>query len=233
EREQALAMNVGSQATSRAPIPTPEELGVSKFSADPISSAGRSSTGSVTSPTSMASRTPTASTRSDDRSRSASTGGKAGVLAVHEIEVGDSYWVLAKKYYGDGRLHPAIQKANAEIRFHPGNKVSIPSLTDAEREAVLGSLESAGSSEGRSTTTSADAPRRESGARSASSQPASPPASDKKGEVYKVKKGDTLTGIAKRFYGDATKWPLIEDANEDVRFLGLQAGMEIVIPTAK
>ncbi len=32
---------------------------------------------------------------------------------------------------------------------------------------------------------------------------------------YTVKKGDTLGGIAKSFYGSATKWRIIRDANKD------------------
>jgi nucleoid-associated protein YgaU len=36
-----------------------------------------------------------------------------------------------------------------------------------------------------------------------------------KGRTYKVRKGDTLSGIAKRFYGDANDYHLIYDANRD------------------
>ena len=34
--------------------------------------------------------------------------------------------------------------------------------------------------------------------------------------TYVVVKGDTLSGIAKREYGDANKWPTIYEANKDV-----------------
>jgi len=34
-------------------------------------------------------------------------------------------------------------------------------------------------------------------------------------KVYVVKSGDTLSAIAKRFYGDAEKWPNIYNANRD------------------
>jgi nucleoid-associated protein YgaU len=36
---------------------------------------------------------------------------------------------------------------------------------------------------------------------------------DKEDWTYTVVPGDTLSGIAKRFYGDATKWPEIQKAN--------------------
>lgn len=35
-------------------------------------------------------------------------------------------------------------------------------------------------------------------------------------EFYVIEKGDTLSGIAKRFYGDANKYPLIFEANREV-----------------
>ena len=36
------------------------------------------------------------------------------------------------------------------------------------------------------------------------------------GRTYVVVKGDTLSGIAKREYGNASKWPTIYEANKDV-----------------
>ena len=33
---------------------------------------------------------------------------------------------------------------------------------------------------------------------------------------YEIQKGDTLSAIAKRFYGDATEWRRIHEANRDV-----------------
>jgi len=34
-------------------------------------------------------------------------------------------------------------------------------------------------------------------------------------QTYEVKSGDSLSKIAKRYYGDATKWPRIYQANRD------------------
>jgi len=35
-------------------------------------------------------------------------------------------------------------------------------------------------------------------------------------EYYEIQSGDTLSGIAKRYYGDASKYPQIFDANREV-----------------
>ena len=55
----------------------------------------------------------------------------------------------------------------------------------------------------------------------------------KTGVTYTVKKGDTLWAIAKRFYGDGSKWPTIYNANKKV--IGgnpnlIRPGQVLVIP---
>jgi nucleoid-associated protein YgaU len=45
-----------------------------------------------------------------------------------------------------------------------------------------------------------------------SSTAPSPPGTE---STYVVRKGDTLSGIAKHHYGDAGKWPKIFEANRD------------------
>lgn len=47
------------------------------------------------------------------------------------------------------------------------------------------------------------------------SKPKSSANTPKVGRTYTVKKGDSLWAIAKRYYGDGTKWPRIYDANRN------------------
>jgi nucleoid-associated protein YgaU len=63
-----------------------------------------------------------------------------------------------------------------------------------------------------------------------SATPAAPAATE-----YEIKSGDSLSAIAKRFYGDATQWRKIYDANRDV--MGddpdkIYPGQKITIPNA-
>jgi len=44
----------------------------------------------------------------------------------------------------------------------------------------------------------------------------SPPAENPYTQTYVVQKGDTLSKIAKQFYGDASLYPQIFEANRDV-----------------
>ena len=50
--------------------------------------------------------------------------------------------------------------------------------------------------------------------------------------TYKVKKGDTLWGISKKYYGDGTKWRKILEANTDKvkNPKTMKVGIELTIP---
>jgi nucleoid-associated protein YgaU len=49
-------------------------------------------------------------------------------------------------------------------------------------------------------------------------------------KVYQVKQGDTLSGIAARFYEDASKWRPIALANGMLDPRSLSAGQELHVP---
>lgn len=56
----------------------------------------------------------------------------------------------------------------------------------------------------------------------------------KKPKIYRVKKGDTLSKIAKKFYGEASKWKLIADANNiRDRRKKLKLNQKLKIPSEK
>ena len=47
---------------------------------------------------------------------------------------------------------------------------------------------------------------------------------------YVARKGDTLKSLAKQFYGDAGKWPVIRDANPKFKEQQIPEGTAVVIP---
>jgi nucleoid-associated protein YgaU len=52
-------------------------------------------------------------------------------------------------------------------------------------------------------------------------------------QTYVVVAGDSLSKIAKRFYGDANKWPLIHQANSQIKNPDLiHPGQKLTIPGA-
>lgn len=80
---------------------------------------------------------------------------------------------------------------------------------DQEKKADFGNVRSGSSSTAREVPKPAARPP----AAPAEAAPAPAPPAD---TSYEIRKGDTLSGIAQRFYGDATKWRLIHEANRDV-----------------
>jgi len=124
---------------------------------------------------------------------------------------GDTFWGLAEKYYGDGRLGSLIEKENPGIRMQPGKKMSIP-----EPPA-------------KPAAPSHAPPRKEAHEVAKKSSEDAPQASAGK-DLYVVQSGDTLGKIARKFYGDAGKTEPIEDANPHLKYQTLQAGAKIKIP---
>lgn len=56
------------------------------------------------------------------------------------------------------------------------------------------------------------------------------PAPPAAGGAYTVKKGDTLFGIARQFYGHGGRWQRIAGANPGLSAATLQAGTTIAVP---
>jgi membrane-bound lytic murein transglycosylase D len=150
----------------------------------------------------------------EERPTSARTAAPSGYPKTHSVIKGDSYWALASRYYGDGSLLHVIEKANPGIKLRPGMKITIP-----EPPAGSGAAAVAGSG------AAPAAPPRAPG------KPAAPPASASRD--YLVQRGDTLGTIARKFYGDASKLHLIEQANPDLRYQMLQAGTRIKVPAGE
>jgi LysM repeat protein len=68
------------------------------------------------------------------------------------------------------------------------------------------------------------------------SEPPQPTPAPKQGTPYTVQQGDTLSGIAKKFYGDFFLWPAIYDANKNVigpNWNFIKPGQQYQIPDIK
>jgi len=50
--------------------------------------------------------------------------------------------------------------------------------------------------------------------------------------TYTVRAGDTLAGVAERYYGDSIRWQVVYNANRDQLQspMGLKVGMVLIIP---
>ncbi|MCX7703835.1 MAG: LysM peptidoglycan-binding domain-containing protein [Planctomycetota bacterium] len=134
---------------------------------------------------------------------------------TYVVEKNDSYWLIAKKVYGDGSKWKRIYDANRDIcprpdDLHPGLKLTIPE----EKETVAAMKGGSGTP---STAISVDP--------DTSTEPVP-------GKLYIVQKNDVLSVIAKKAYGKASLWRKILEANKDVLTdeWGVREGMKILIP---
>jgi LysM repeat protein len=144
------------------------------------------------------------------------------ILATHVIQRGESYWSLAKRYYGQGSLHALIEQANPGVKFHAGNKVVIPKVAAAPSPVAAAPAPPA-------------RPERRTSANPGSASPAGAPERVERGagggySWYIVKPGETLQGLARRFYGDPLKTSILEEANDELKYTVLRAGQRIKVP---
>jgi nucleoid-associated protein YgaU len=129
----------------------------------------------------------------------------------HTVARGDSAQSISKKYYGTEAHWRAVMHANPKTDFQhlrKGLVVRVP----VDPKNVQGKPATAAETPKASSPTDAEVAR---------------------GFEYVVEKGDTLSGLAFRFYGKASRWPAIAEANREL--MGedgskFRAGMTIIIP---
>jgi nucleoid-associated protein YgaU len=71
----------------------------------------------------------------------AAAGAAEGAPRVHEVRRGETLWQIARLTVGDATLWPALYHANRDqikdpARVYPGQRLSIPTIDPAERDAV-------------------------------------------------------------------------------------------------
>lgn len=135
----------------------------------------------------------------------------AGAASTYIVKEGDSMWKIAQEKYGDGSKHKLISDANPTVKdLRPGQKLIIPPAPSAIAHAT-------------DTPTTGPTGGQVSGGAPANS-----------GETYIVQAGDTgLWAIAKKKYGDGSKYDLIKKANPGVRTDVLRPGQKLIIPALK
>lgn len=160
-------------------------------------------------PTDSAAR-PSASGSSDDAAADRPAPRRAPpILRLYTVETGDSMSSIALATYGSARKWVDIAQANPLVdpnRLKVGQEIKLPDLDGVGPDPEAGQRADADDKDD-------DLPRA--------------------GATYKIKSGDSLSTIAKQFYGSASKWELIYQANR--RAIGdnpgrLKLGMELLIP---
>ena len=130
---------------------------------------------------------------------------------TYVVETGDSLWRISEQMYGNGSRAGMIKEANKleSNALRVGQKLTIPPLPS--KVASPGSDTPAAEPDDSGLVTSGS---------SASAR------------TYTVVAGDAgLYAIAKKVYGDGSKWDVIAKANHGIRSEALKVGQKLIIPT--
>lgn len=134
----------------------------------------------------------------------------------YTVQKGDvSFEVIAKRVLGDRKYAAAISRANPMLS--PDKLIAGRTVLNIPKDPT--------NIQGKETTITV--PAKKPGANEAK-----PTEASTVGRTYTVLADDTLSGIAKKFYGKSAQWKKIFDANRGVISdpAKLKAGVQIVIP---
>ena len=120
---------------------------------------------------------------------------------TYVVQPGDKLWTIAERMYGNGSYYTRIQAANPDVLANGSN------LTVGTTLIIPAS----------------DAP-------AATSERITRPAPASGQRVHVVKSGELLSTIAKQYYGKASDFQKIIDANPGINPRNIRVGQEIIIP---
>ncbi len=132
----------------------------------------------------------------------------------HRVESGESLYVIAKRYYGNGEYWRTIAAANPKLVDKNGGVKADVLLTIPDKAGLANRTQLAAAVKSIST-------------------PSNKTANSNSGKSYTVKPGDTLSSIASSQLGDERKWYALFQANQkalDGDADHLIAGQKLVIP---
>ena len=170
---------------------------------------------------------------------------KEGLPGVYTVKEGDTLFSIAQKYYDDGTKYSEIIKENslAGEGIDAGQKLTIPKL-----ETVAASPESSASASPEASASPSSSPSPSASASTAPTASAQPsaipaPAGEKgaamtqpswgvsiTGDTYTVVKGDWLSTISARAYGDLMQYDKIAKANSISNPNVIEVGTVLKIP---
>jgi len=160
-------------------------------------------------------------------------------VEVHRVQPGDTFALLARRYYGQERLADFLAQSNPQIaNSRPlaiGEMVRIPPAPtgDSVPASAPGSSKLAGAAKpAHGVPLTAQSPAPNAPAKGATPEKANA-APTKAARTHRVRNGDTFYAIARDVLGDAGRWKELYELNRS-RVGGdpdrLKVGQEIVLP---
>lgn len=170
---------------------------------------------------------------------------KAGLPGKYTVKEGDTLFSIAQKYYDDGGLYTEILKQNnlTSDSIETGQELTIPKVATAvsPSSSPEGSPsaspsvspspnESVAPSPSQSPEARESAVPAQAGEKGAAIQPQTTWGDSISGDSYTVVKGDWLSTIAGRAYGDIMKYDTIAKANNIANPNVIEVGTVLKIP---
>lgn len=122
---------------------------------------------------------------------------------THKVQKGESLWVIAENYYGDGFKWVDIATEN---------KIANASIIEVDQELIIPNLDEQ-TEQNDITTTVSDVQ-----------------VSSTESQQYTIEKGDSLWKIAVKVYGDGYKWVEIAKENKIITPNTIHSGNILVLP---
>lgn len=168
---------------------------------------------------------------------------KEGLPGSYTVKEGDTLFTIAQKYYDDGNKYTEILKENSlpNEAINAGQKLTIPKLADS-------AAQSSASPEASATASPSSSPEQLASVKPTAAPSASPsevpaPAGGKggvmnqaawgepiSGDTYTVVKGDWLSTISGRAYGDIMQYEKLAKANNISDPNTIEVGTVLKIP---
>ena len=122
---------------------------------------------------------------------------------THKVQKGESLWVIAENYYGDGFKWVDIATEN---------KIANASIIEVDQELIIPNLDEQTEQNDKTTTVS------------------DVQVSSTESQQYTIEKGDSLWKIAVKVYGDGYKWVEIAKENKIITPNTIHSGNILVLP---
>jgi len=149
----------------------------------------------------------------------------SGTESTHVVAKGETMESIAKSIYGSSTKWQAIAKANPSVdpsRMKIGTKLRIP----AAGASISGTETAAANNTGKPSTTKTASTTGASG----NTGKTAVAAANGKGGSHTVAKGETMSSIARKYFGDSKFWKAIAKANPKVDANNLPVGTKLTIP---
>jgi nucleoid-associated protein YgaU len=151
---------------------------------------------------------------------------QAGAESTYIVKKGDTFGSIAMALLGSTKKADEISKANPTVdptRMKIGTKLRIPSATPSAEGAIASTTKTGSKSATPAGTTASNTANKPAAAGALATKSTT-------AATHIVVAGETLSSIAKKYYGDSSLYQAIAKANPKIKPNDLAVGDKLTIP---